>query len=409
MTLAPARAEPTDAEIGEYLLAARGRQWIAGAVGDERDPWSLLLRGGDRAEQAHRARQYRDVYRSPAGCWVVTAYDRCAELLGDPRMGLWYPDPAPGRRSAYELAQPLLSHLLSLDRAFMCLDPAEYRNLTAWTDPVLGAEPVEHHVDRLTALCRAELARLPERFDLIRDYAQPAAAAALAELIELPVPHRPTLAAVSAAAAVALDAVLCPPQRPVALGLRSAVETAHEILGRERDTAAVPPRVLTGVAGVEMAAQLTANVLLALLRDPAGHDRVRAEPQRIPALVEQALCDDPPVRVEHRVALADVPVAGQVIAAGSEVVLWVEAANPGRGAGAGNGRVRPPLTVDAGLYTRCVAPFARVVATAAVTAAVSSPYPVRPDGEPLRRLRSPVTAAHTRIPVAVTAIPSTEG
>ena len=408
MTLAAARAEPTDAQIGEYLLAARGRQWIAGAVGAERDPWALLLRGGDRTEQVRRARRHGDLYLSPAGCWVVTAYDRCAELLADPRLGLWYPDVARGGRSAYELAQPLLSHLLSLDRAFLCLEPAAYRDLSAWTEPVFGTDPPARHADRLTAVCRAGLARLPERFDLVRDFARPAATEALAELIEMPTPQRAALAEVSAAAAVAMDAVLCPPQRPVALALRSAVDEACEILGRRCEPAAVPARVLTGVAGVEMAAQLTANVLLTLLRDPGRQAGVRAEPRRIPGLVEQTMRDDPPVRVEHRVAGADVPVAGQVIAAGSEVVLWTEAADREPGVGADDGRVRPALAVDAGLYTRCVAPFARAVATAAVAAVMSSPRSVRPDGTPLRRLRSPVTAAYVRIPVAVTANPSTE-
>nr|AIW62988.1 cytochrome P450 [uncultured bacterium BAC-AB1442/1414/561] len=390
--VAPPVQELTDGAIGSYLLAARGRQWIAGAT-DGRDPWSLILRGGDREALVRRARDRGAVYHSPAGCWVVTEPAPAAEILADPRMGLWYADRALGAMPPDEVERPLLAHFLSLHRAFMCADQAEYRRLPAWTEPVLGPGTADHRAVRLTATCRTVLSALPDHFDLVRDFARPCATAVLAELTGLGAAERVRLAEASAACAPALDAVVCPPQRPVALGLRAGVEQLRALFDAEGGGAAAWARVLTAVAGVEMAAQLTVDVVLALIADPRRRT-AGMEPAGVRGLVEEVLRRNPPVRVEHRVAQADVTVAGQLVTAGSEVVVLIDAAN------LDGGPDRRPLTVDDGLYTACVAPFARATAEAAVTATLSLPVTWALAGDPVRRLRSPVTAAYAGVPIA---------
>jgi cytochrome P450 len=81
------------------------------------------------------------------------------------------------------------------------------------------------------------------------------------------------------------------------------------------------------VAGNETTTNLLGNTLLALLAHPDELARVRREPDRIPALVEEALRYDGPIQFLFRQATRDVELAGVTIPAGAMVIPLLGSAN----------------------------------------------------------------------------------
>lgn len=81
------------------------------------------------------------------------------------------------------------------------------------------------------------------------------------------------------------------------------------------------------VAGHETTAALIATTLFMLLSDPASLAAVRADPETIPAFVEEALRLNPPVPHRLRRTLRDTEIAGTPIPAGTMVQLSYISAN----------------------------------------------------------------------------------
>jgi cytochrome P450 len=69
------------------------------------------------------------------------------------------------------------------------------------------------------------------------------------------------------------------------------------------------------------------NTLYALLTHPEVATRLRAEPQLIPRAVDEMLRWEPPIGVLPRIAPADVELAGQMVPAGSIVLMGIASAN----------------------------------------------------------------------------------
>lgn len=85
--------------------------------------------------------------------------------------------------------------------------------------------------------------------------------------------------------------------------------------------------VLLYSAGYETTSNLLANGLVALVEHPDHMARLRAEPQRTAAYVEEMLRYDPPIQVASRWAGQDTEVGGVPLPAHTQVVLLVGAAN----------------------------------------------------------------------------------
>jgi cytochrome P450 len=81
------------------------------------------------------------------------------------------------------------------------------------------------------------------------------------------------------------------------------------------------------VAGNETTTNLLGNTLLALMAHPEELARVRRDPSRIPALVEEALRYDCPIQFLFRQARQDVELAGVKIPAGAIVMPLLGSAN----------------------------------------------------------------------------------
>ena len=86
--------------------------------------------------------------------------------------------------------------------------------------------------------------------------------------------------------------------------------TAHVVLG-----------------GISTTTNLLGSLLLRILRDPGLHARLRGEPERIPAAVEEGLRLDPPVLFVMRVCQRPTEIAGVPIEAGERVLAGIASAN----------------------------------------------------------------------------------
>ncbi|MFJ7910377.1 cytochrome P450 [Kitasatospora sp. NPDC096204] len=85
--------------------------------------------------------------------------------------------------------------------------------------------------------------------------------------------------------------------------------------------------VLLLIAGHETTVNLITNGVLTLLRHPDQLDRLRREPELLPAAVEELLRYEPPVHMRQRIPLADVDIAGTTLPKGTSVVLALASGN----------------------------------------------------------------------------------
>jgi cytochrome P450 len=79
--------------------------------------------------------------------------------------------------------------------------------------------------------------------------------------------------------------------------------------------------------GIETTEGMIASAVAHLLADPAELARVRADPGRLPAVVEESLRLEPAAAVVDRYATADAELGGARIAAGDLVRVSLTAAN----------------------------------------------------------------------------------
>jgi cytochrome P450 len=85
--------------------------------------------------------------------------------------------------------------------------------------------------------------------------------------------------------------------------------------------------VLLLVAGNETTTNLIGNAALALLENRDALERVAREPERVPALVEEALRFDSPIQVVFRTVVEDTELAGTRIPRGAVVAALLGSAN----------------------------------------------------------------------------------
>jgi cytochrome P450 len=98
--------------------------------------------------------------------------------------------------------------------------------------------------------------------------------------------------------------------------------------GHMSDRLLVATGVLLLIAGHETTVNLLGNGMLVLLRDPAILERLRREPELLPAAVEEMLRYDGPVQfLPQRTTLAEIALAGTTIPKGVLVTLALASGN----------------------------------------------------------------------------------
>jgi cytochrome P450 len=92
------------------------------------------------------------------------------------------------------------------------------------------------------------------------------------------------------------------------------------------DAVSLLARFLFG-AGQDTTSRLMAHAIRILADDPALQARLRADPDRIPDFLEEALRYEGPVKVAYRLALVDTQVAGVEVPAGTIVTVCLTGGN----------------------------------------------------------------------------------
>ncbi|MFI6857122.1 hypothetical protein [Streptomyces sp. NPDC050416] len=352
----------------QWLYAINGEPFVPGAG----DPYARLVRGfeigeggtddggGVLASIAERG----PVWRSRLDTWVVTGRTALQELSGCPDLAVsaavpqaqtWLPDPAHGRTT--ELAR----HLAVRG----------------------GTRAVRRHAGALAERAGQAADRLGAGpVDLVADFVEQLTAAMYAALLDVPEERHAAFAADLAAVAPAVDALLCPQTLEVTRRLAAGVRGLRELFaGRDRAEA----DLVLAVAGARAASDLLGNALRTLLGRPGEWALLRSDPAHAARVVEEALRDRPLWRAYPLVALAPAEVAGTRVETGDAVTVVIT----------GVGGDPAPLPVAA---CATVLPAARAQAEQALLALAARFPLLRPDGEPVRVRRAPLTRRLARLP-----------
>ncbi|ARZ67309.1 putative glycosyltransferase auxiliary protein [Streptomyces albireticuli] len=394
-------------ELGRRLQLSRAGQWFAGNQGD---PYALILRAGTDhpAPYEDLVRAQGPWYRSDRlGTWVTADPATAAAVLSDPRFGTR--DRAGARPDA---------DLLPLARAFPGHERAELSRLRAAAGPVLGHTALaDGSCDAPGAARRLLRRHLPAEgtgFDLVADLARPFTTGLVLRVLGVPEGGREAAAGLLARCAPQLDARFTPQTLAVArdsagavqevAGLVTELVAASRAKGRAHPDDAVgrllrdglAPRDVEGVAlllalGVpEPAATAVAATVLRLLARP-GDWAAAGRPPAAAEAVDRTLREEPPFRLESRVAHEDVELAGRRVPADGHVVVLATA-----------GRDLPgpdPLGGPDGPHFALALPLVRLAATTAVQALAAALPGLSATGPALTRPRSPVLRAYARCPV----------
>jgi cytochrome P450 len=187
--------------------------------------------------------------------------------------------------------------------------------------------------------------------DLLADFAEPLPAMVTTELLGVPVEHHAELKAWSVTFAEVLGNFQHNPDRFA--GVLSAVENLSAYFGsaiaeqrrhprdgllgallaaevdgdRLTDEEVVANCIITMVGGLETTTNLIGNGMLTLLRNPREMDRVRTEPDVMPAAVDELLRYESPSQHTARIAPDDVVLGGTQIRKGQTVIVVMAAGN----------------------------------------------------------------------------------
>ena len=107
------------------------------------------------------------------------------------------------------------------------------------------------------------------------------------------------------------------------LGLMAAASSDGEIT----DDEIVGNTLLLLIAGHVAVRNLIGNVLWLLLEHPSEYERLRQDPSLLRSTIEESLRYEPPITQIPRIAIEDIEVRGQTIAAGDIIQLSIVAAN----------------------------------------------------------------------------------
>jgi cytochrome P450 len=290
----------------------------------------------------------------PWGQWVVTRFDDVLAVNKDPQ----HFSSAGWEKKFIKQLPPELQQLPHMQRHYgtkvlSMTDPPEHTRLRrlvvrSFTPRVLEAlrPAIEQLVDDL--LTEAEGA---ESMDAIAEFAYPLPAIVIGRLLGAPEEGRErfmrwsktivdfvgtghadeararaneeTLAEFRAFLEPLIEDRRARPQED----LISILASTDELGERLTDDEIVSTCIVLLFAGHETTANLIGNGLLALLKNPDQLELLRAEPERMPAAVEELLRYDSPVQRNRRLAMGDMMFGGKQIAGGDSVLVFMGSAN----------------------------------------------------------------------------------
>jgi cytochrome P450 len=254
------------------------------------------------------------------------------------------------------------------------------------------------------------------RFDVVEDFAYPLPVAVICRLLGVPLDDEPQFSHASGLLAQALDPFVTF-TGSASDGLQERLDAGawlreylHGLIDRRRsrpgddlmsgliavkesgdqltEDEIVSTCLLLLVAGHETTVNLIGNAILAMLREPAQWAALRADPNRVSAVIEETLRYDPPVQMVGRIALEDMTIGETPVPEGDVMMLLLAAAqrdpaeydrpdtfDPDRGS-------LRHLGFGRGLHYCLGAPLARLETSAALSELTARFPGARLDGEP---------------------------
>ena len=345
-------------------------------------------------------------WHPPTGRWLAAGHAAVTAVLRDRRLGRFWRDREPA--ALYEPFNLLHRHQM------MENEPPVHTRLRS----LVARAFTRGHVARLGPAVAAEAAALlaatGTEFDLLAEVAEPLAVTVIAELLGVPPADRHRLRPWSAAIVRMYE--VAPAEETVAAALTACREFAdylHDLAARRRaapredlishlvavrdgtDRLSADELVASAVlllnAGHEASVNALGGGMVALLRHPAQHARLRADRGLLPTATEEMIRYDPPLHLFVRTAAADVELAGVAVPAGAEVAALLGAANRDPAVFAGPdtfdvGRVENPhVGFGAGLHFCLGAPLARLELRTAVTALLDHAPELALAADPVQR------------------------
>ncbi|MFG1992285.1 cytochrome P450 [Actinoplanes sp. NPDC048988] len=265
------------------------------------------------------------------GAWLVTRYEDARHALSDPRLSKQYP--AVG--------------LPAVSRHMLAADPPDHTRLRRLVSAAFTARRVEAlrpRIEEITAGLLDEMSGGGE-VDLIDAFAFPLPIQVICELLGVPAGDRDAFREWT-------TAIVGGPQPGVdhAGAVLALIAYIQDLLGRRRhqggddllaallDVREEGDRLsedeltsmvfLLLIAGHETTVNLIGNGAWLLLSDRQRWERLVAEPSLLPAAIEEMLRFEAPVETAtFRIAVTDLTIGDQHVAAGDQVVVGLLAAN----------------------------------------------------------------------------------
>jgi cytochrome P450 len=331
-------------------------------------------------------------YDAATDHWLVSRYDDVSALLRDRRLGRTYRHVATDEemgRPAPPAAHAPFWHLI--EHGILDMEPPDHTRVRrlvakAFTPRMVDAMrgPIDRLMDELVDRVDGV-----ERFDLLREIAEPLPVAVIAELLGIPGDDRVLLRPWSADICRMYE--LHPSEEDAAIAVRACREFSGYLRDLSRARRAAPTGdliselalvvddderltedeligtcVLLLNAGHEATVNVTANGWWTLFRHPEALAALRSDPSLVPRAVEELMRWDTPLQLFERWALEDVELHGVTVPRGAEFGLIFGSANRDPSVFADpdvfsvDRDPNPHLTFGAGIHFCLGAPLARI-------------------------------------------------
>jgi cytochrome P450 len=280
----------------------------------------------------------------PGGMWAVTRYEDVQHVLRTPEIFS-----SAGFGALFK--PPWLGHNPVGD-SMVTMDGPAHTKLRALLSRAFTARSIAQMEPRVAAIAAEQADRLLAlgESDFVHDFAGPFPSRVIGELLGLDPGHHERFIRWGAHLSLITPAE---PSEEIAASIRESIremeEYAREIVNARRrapgddmvgqliradvDGEALTDRHIVAFlflllpAGFETTANLIDNTMLGLLERPADLARLRADPSRIPAFVEEILRHDSPVHGILRSTTTEVELGGAILPKGAMVIALAGSAN----------------------------------------------------------------------------------
>jgi cytochrome P450 len=285
------------------------------------------------------------------GVWFLTRYREVEAALRDPRLSVERMR-APLIRDNLERLPAFIQQSARGLRSMLVMDPPDHTRVRKLVNQAFTPHRIAELRPKLEPLLDGllDVAARGGGMELIHDVAEPFPAIVIAELLGVPsadhrrfrewssalvanLGARDRVAGGEAAAAALenllgyLSNVIAERRKDPRDDLISAMIHAQEEQDALSDAELLATCNLLLIAGHETTTNLIGNGLLALLRDPAEFERLRADPSLLPTAMNELLRFDGPVQATVRVALEDIRLDEHLVPKGALVLVGIGAAN----------------------------------------------------------------------------------